>query len=66
MNDKKCIQNFGMKPEGKGPLQIPRRKLENNIKMYMKEIRGKIMWFGTGTTSRLLLAYFRQGGVFLD
>jgi hypothetical protein len=38
VNDDKCIQYFGMKPEGKGPLQRPRRKLENDIEMYLKEI----------------------------
>jgi hypothetical protein len=38
MNDEKCIQYIGMKPEGKGLLQGPRRNLENNIKMYLKEI----------------------------
>jgi len=38
VSDEKCIQNYGMKPEEKGPFQRPRRRLENNIKMDLNEI----------------------------
>ena len=38
MSDEKCIQNFGTKPEGKGPVQGPRRSLGSNIKMDLNEI----------------------------
>jgi hypothetical protein len=38
VGDEKCIQIFGMKPQEKGPLQSPRLRLENNIKMDLNEI----------------------------
>jgi hypothetical protein len=31
--DKKCVQNFGRKPQGKRPLIRPRRRYEDIIKM---------------------------------
>jgi hypothetical protein len=38
MVNKKCIQNSGLKPEGKRPLGRPRSKQEDNITMYLREI----------------------------
>jgi hypothetical protein len=41
-NDK-CL--VAVKPEGKGPLERPRRKWENNIKIYLKETGwGCVAW----------------------
>jgi hypothetical protein len=32
------VQGFGGKPEGKRPLHRPRRRWEDNIKMYLQEV----------------------------
>ena len=32
--EKRCLQGFGGKPEGKRPLERPRHRWEVNIKMY--------------------------------
>jgi len=34
-----CIQNFVGKPGGKRPLRRPRRGWEDNVKIYVEEIR---------------------------
>jgi hypothetical protein len=40
------------KPEGKRPLGRPRRRWQDNVKMHMKEIGGRVwtgfIWFMTG------------------
>ena len=33
----RCIQGFGGKPEGKRPLEKPKRRREDNIKMDLQE-----------------------------
>jgi hypothetical protein len=49
-----------VKPEGKGPLQRPRHRSDNNITVDVNEIgydkMSEIIWFGIGTSSGLLLA----------
>ena len=43
--EERCIQGFGGKPEGKRPLGRPRRRWEDNIKMYLQEVRcGGVDW----------------------
>jgi hypothetical protein len=37
--EERCIQGFGGEPEGKRPLRRPWRRWENNIEIYLKEIR---------------------------
>jgi len=41
------------RPEGKRPLGIPRRKWENNMKMYLQEVGWKVLtgliWLRIGT-----------------
>jgi hypothetical protein len=45
-------------PEGKRPLGIYRRRLEDNIRMDLREIRWKLwtgfIWLRVGTSGRLL------------
>jgi hypothetical protein len=41
--DEKCVQHFGRKPEGKRPLKRTRRKWEDNIRMYLKVIKWKVL-----------------------
>ena len=36
----RCLQGFGGKPEGKKPLERPRRRWEDNIKMDLQEVGG--------------------------
>jgi hypothetical protein len=36
--DEKCIQNFGLKIEGKRPFRRPRHRREDYIKMDTREI----------------------------
>jgi len=36
--EKRCIQGFGGKPEGKRPLGRPRHRWEDNIKMDLQEV----------------------------
>jgi hypothetical protein len=41
----KRVQGFGGKPEGKRPLERPRRRWENGIKMDLRETgRGSVEW----------------------
>jgi len=43
--EKRCIQGFGGKPEGKRPLGRPRRRWENNIKVDLQEVGcGGVDW----------------------
>jgi hypothetical protein len=40
-----CIQHFGWGPEGRRPLERPRRRWEDNIKMDLREIGfGDVDW----------------------
>jgi len=39
--DEKCIQNFGLKPEGKQPLRWSRHRWDDNIRMDLQEIGQK-------------------------
>jgi hypothetical protein len=42
---KKCLQHFGRKPESKKTLERLRRRWEDNIKVYLKEIgRKNVDW----------------------
>lgn len=41
----KCVQNFGLKPEVKGSLQRPRRRLENNIE------RNRLWYYGVKSSA---------------
>ena len=34
----RCAQGFGGEPEGKRPLGRPRRRWEDNVKMYLQEV----------------------------
>jgi hypothetical protein len=57
--EERNIQGFsGGKPEGKGPLGRPRRRLEDNIKMDLgKWYAGawtRLFWFCVGTGGGLL------------
>ena len=36
--EERCIQSLMGKPEGKRPLGRPRRRWEDNIKMYLQEV----------------------------
>jgi hypothetical protein len=36
--DEKCIESFGTRAQGKKPLRRPRRRWEDNTKMYLKDI----------------------------
>jgi hypothetical protein len=36
--DEKCMKNFVEKPEGKRPLQRPRHRWEDNIKLGLMEV----------------------------
>jgi hypothetical protein len=40
MRDYKCVQNFNREPERKRPLERPRRRSEDNIKVQFKNICG--------------------------
>jgi len=39
------------KPEGKRPLGRPRRRWEDNIRMYLQEVGCGLMWLRIGTGS---------------
>ena len=39
----RCVQGFGRKPEGKEPLGIPRRRWDDNNKMYRHEVEYGVM-----------------------
>jgi hypothetical protein len=58
--DEGCIKCFVGKPEGKGPLVRPRRRLKANIKMDLQEVEWRLgalsvlIWFRIGTLSGLL------------
>jgi hypothetical protein len=41
--EKRFVQGFGGKPEGKSPLGRFRRRWEDNIMMYLKEVE---VWMG--------------------
>jgi len=45
--DKKCIQYFGWKPEGRTQLGRPRHTWEDNIRQDLRV--GGIIWFRIGT-----------------
>jgi hypothetical protein len=36
--EERCIQGFSGKPEGRRPLERPRRRWEDNIKMDLREV----------------------------
>jgi len=36
--EQRRIQGFGGKPEGRGPLERPRRRWEDNIKVDLKDV----------------------------
>ena len=50
---KRCIQGFGGKPEGKRPLERLRCRRENNVKMDVHEadvgVWTGLIWFRIGT-----------------
>jgi hypothetical protein len=52
--DEKCIQNFGQKSEWKRPLERPRHRWEDNIRMDLKEIGSEVLtgcvWLSVGTS----------------
>jgi len=56
--DEKRIQTFGRKPEGKRPLGRPRCSWEDNIRMDLREIGGRVwtefIWLRIGTRVALL------------
>jgi hypothetical protein len=56
--DEKCIQSLVRNPEGKRLLGTPRHRLEDDIKMDLKEIGWRLMigfsWLKTGTSGRTL------------
>ena len=41
--EKKRMQGFGGEPEGKRPLERPRRRGENNIKIDIQEVGCRVM-----------------------
>jgi len=64
--EKKCIQDFGRKPEGKRPFRRPRRSWENNIRMNLQEISlgGRLDWgHRIGTSGGLLQRHSRNFGL---
>ena len=48
-----CVQGFGGEPKGKGPLERPRLRWEDNIKMDLQEVGcggwTGLIWLRTGT-----------------
>jgi hypothetical protein len=64
--EKKCIQDFGRKLEGKRPFRRPKRSWENNIRMNLHEIRlgGRLDWgHRIGTSGGLLQRHSRSFGL---
>jgi hypothetical protein len=49
----RCIQDFVGRPEGRRPLEIPRRRWEDNIKMDLQEVEWGawtgLIWLRIGT-----------------
>jgi len=41
--DEKRIHNFSLKPGGKGPTGRSRRKREDDVRMYLNEVRWEVV-----------------------
>jgi len=54
--DKKSLQNFGRKPQGKTPRGMHKRKCDDNIKIDLTGLRVWTVskWFSIGFTAGLL------------
>jgi len=52
--EKRCLQGFMGKPEGKRPLGKLRRRLEDNINMVFQEVGWGLVWLRVGTSGGLL------------
>jgi hypothetical protein len=55
LTDKKCVKNFGRKPEGKTPVGRRRSRREDNIRIYVMEMDWTgFIWLRIGTNGGLL------------